>query len=168
MRLPRDVWPTIMSYCSRTHRAWVGYDYERCIQLRIQPCKLALSVEWLQPLQNALEVRTQYGHELFIYDADKGTATYFAMYTMDEYEYAVTTRTALTTPTCGEWIVWAGGVERVAMMRNGRLVSHSSTVSKSYCFQLDQLPNRVFKHGQCMSVESYWSPTTKTSTRAPS
>lgn len=155
--IPRDVLPLVVSFCDRQVRVVLGYDYDTCIQRRIHPCRLALHPDWVQPLLSALMVRTELDNEVFIYDADEGRALYFAMYGFDDYEYAVTTKTALTTPKCGEWIVWQGGVERIMLMREGRAATFSSTVSRSYCFELGQLPTKVIWNGQTMSVNMYWS-----------
>lgn len=156
--VPPELWGLIASYCARLQRGWLNMDYETCIRLKIPPCKLSLEPALLETLYKAVHARTSLHNEVFIYDAHRGKATYFGVYDYENYEFAVTTNTALTSPGCGEWIVWAGAEERITLVRDGHVQTHKSVVSKSYCFELGQLPSVVLWNGCSMSTESYWKP----------
>lgn len=154
--IPRELWICIGSFCQRAERELLGFNYDTCIALRMAPCKVQPTPRFLQPLQNALFVRTQLDNEVFIYDANTGKAIYFGVYDYENYEFAVTTNTALTTPTCGEWIVWSGSEERVTLVRSGEMRKHSAIVNKSYCFELRQWPNVILVGGQALKPHMYW------------
>lgn len=150
------LWVLIGSFCNRLERELFGYNYDTCLALHMPPCKLQLPTSFTQPLVNALFVRLALQNEVFIYDANQGKAIYFGGSDLDNYEFAVTTRTALTTPACGEWVVWSGAEERVTLVRDGEARSHTAIVSKTYCFEVQQLPNVILYGGQSFTPKLYW------------
>jgi hypothetical protein len=155
--IPAQLWPLIASFCHRAERTWLGYGYDASIALHMAPCKLLLPATFLQPLYNALFVRARLDNEVFMYDANAGRTLYFGMYDRENYEFAVTTKTALTTPACGEWIVWSGAEERVTLVRNGTPNTQSTVVKKSYCFELQQWPNVVLWSDSAIKADVYWA-----------